>query len=112
MAKLISNLSSIARQAPLAASAALLQTGADVFDISQQFVPVDKGDLKASGGVVPISSQEVRVGYGAEHGPYQEFGTVNMPAQPFLTPAFRESEEIFKVRLLEELEKTLSRAGV
>lgn len=105
MARLISKLSSIAARTSPAASAALLQTGADVFDISQQFVPVDTGELKGSGGVVPVSGAEVHVGYMADHAPFQEYGTVNMAAQPFLTPAFRESEEIFKVRLIEEMEK-------
>jgi HK97 gp10 family phage protein len=74
----------------------LRQAAHDVFNISQQLVPVDKGDLKASGKVDVISPTKVRIGYGEEYAKYQEFGTSMMPAQPFLTPAFAQTESIIK----------------
>lgn len=105
--------------APEAASDALLQTAEDVLDISQQFVPVDKGDLKRSGGTDITkmrgdSAVEVVVGYGTglpiydgdqSYANAQEYGTVNMAAQPYLTPAFAQAEPTFKARLLEKLKK-------
>lgn len=72
------------------------QTADDVFNISQQFVPVDKGDLKRSGKVEVISPAHVQIGYTEEHAKYQEFGTENMAAQPFLTPAMAQGESILK----------------
>lgn len=111
MARLVSNLARIARQVGPAVERALLATGKDVYDISQQLVPVDTGKLKASGGVVPVSSSHVQVGYGIEGSEredvaeYVEYGTVNSPAQPYLTPAFEQNTETLKVRLKEELQK-------
>jgi HK97 gp10 family phage protein len=99
-----SNLSKIAEQAPHFASVALLQTGVDVFNVSQQLCPVLTGELKASGGVDVISSLHVRVGYSAPHAPLQEFGTSIMASQPFLIPAFAQNEQTFAVRLRQAAE--------
>jgi HK97 gp10 family phage protein len=56
------------------------------FDLSQQTVPVDTGDLKRSGSITPITDgYEIR--YDSDHAAFIEMGTVNMPAQPFLGPA-------------------------
>ncbi len=117
MAELKSDLTRIALMAPALASAAMLQTAQDIFEISQQLVPVDTGALKQSGGVDVVSSHEVNIGYGAglpryEHGTHgeqsyanaQEFGTMHQPAQPYLIPAFAQAEETFKVRLVEAIE--------
>lgn len=116
MAVLKSNLTKIARQMPEAASRALLQTGKDIYDISQQLVPVDTSSLKKSGGVVPIDSHTVQVGYGVEgvfidgrepakYAVHVEYGTENSPAQPYLTPAFVENVRTFKVRMQQEIKK-------
>ena len=91
------------------AAAILLQAGNDVLDISQQFVPVDKGDLKKSGKVEQITPEQVVIGYGGPdlvYAKYQEFGTSNMAAQPYLTPAMAEAESIIRARAekLRELE--------
>jgi HK97 gp10 family phage protein len=108
MAKLQSDLTRIALLAPKKVGEALLQTAHDIFDISQQLVPVDTGKLKASGGVVPISSTVVQVGYGIEGSEredvanYVEYGTTHSPAQPYLTPAFAQNEATFKARLIEK----------
>jgi len=115
MAIFESNLTKLILGAEAAASAALLQTAKDIYDISQQFVPVDSGDLKASGGIDVVSNHEVHIGYGVGLPTYassygvdsyanaQEFGTVNMAAQPYLVPAFAQTEETFKVRLTEAM---------
>lgn len=105
MATLKSNLTKIAQQSPLRASRALRQTAQDIFAISQQLVPVDIGELKESGEVEVVSEKVVIVGYKAPHAPFQEFGTVNMEAQPYLVPSFAQAEDIMKVRMKEEMEK-------
>lgn len=90
------------------ASEALLQTGKDVFAISQGLVPVDTGALKQSGGVVPVSSERVVVGYGSgavDYAKSVEYGTANSAAQPFLTPALVQAKSTFELRLKERLSK-------
>lgn len=77
----------------------LRQTGEDVLNIADQLVPVDKGDLKRSGRVESVSQTHINIGYGSEmvdYAKYQEYGTSEMPAQPFLTPAFAQAESIIK----------------
>jgi HK97 gp10 family phage protein len=81
-----------------------------VFDTSQELVPVDTGELKASGHmeVAQVGKQVfASISYDAEHSVYVEFGTgqrgaasagagpgpyspkwPGMPAQPYLRPAF------------------------
>ena len=105
MATLRSDLSEIAKNAPAAASRALLQTGADIVNLTKQITPVDTGNLKSSYGAVPVSSSEVHVGTTVEYAPYVEYGTSRMGAQPHLTPAFAQSESTFKARLAEEIQK-------
>lgn len=111
MAKLVSNLHKIAAMVGPAVERALLATGKDILDVSQQLVAVDTGKLKASGGVIPITSTHVVVGYGSpgsereEVAHYIEYGTVNSPAQPYLTPAFEQNVETFKARLAEEVSR-------
>ena len=114
-----SDLTRIAKLAPELARDAMLQTAKDIFDISQQLVPVDTSSLKRSGGVVPEGPNRIIVGYGsdgeffngrrpAEYARPVEFGTSNSPAQPYLTPAFMQAKETFRVRLtqkMKELEK-------
>jgi len=63
--------------------------------------------LKQSGGVVPISSSSVAIGYGnadVQYAKYVEYGTFNSPAQPYLTPAFAQAKETFKARLKQAME--------
>lgn len=116
MARLEQNLTHIARLAPKAASAALLQTGKDILELSQQLVPVDTSSLKKSGGVVPKDSETVEVGYGspgvffdgrepADYAVYVEFGTSKSPAQPYLVPAMVRSQNTFFRRLQQEVKK-------
>ncbi len=92
-------------QSPAAAGKALRDTAGDVLSISQQLVPVDKGDLKASGGIDVVSNDTVLVGYGTDHSIFQEYGTSRMAAQSYLRPAFMQAESSFRVRLAEEAKK-------
>lgn len=105
MAVLKSDLTKIAGLTGAAAQRALLQTGADIVDLTKQLTPVDTGALKQSYGAVPVSSNEVEVGSDMEYAPFVEYGTSRMGAQPHLTPAFAQSEETFKARLAEEMQK-------
>jgi HK97 gp10 family phage protein len=100
-----SDLTRIAMQAPEAAKEALLQTAADIVDLTKQLTPVDTGALKQSYGAVPIDSSTIQIGTDKEYGPFVEYGTSRMAAQPHLTPAFMQNEETFKVRLAEAIKK-------
>lgn len=96
---------------------ALLQTAQDLFDVSQQLVPVDTGLLKQSGGtdITEIGEggnpTKVVVGYGTEGSQREdvalfiEYGTSRMSAQPYLTPAFAQAEETFRTRLTQAARK-------
>lgn len=119
MARLVSRLKNIAGASEAAGKKALLQTAADILKVSQQLVPVDTTSLKKSGGVVPIDSSTIHVGYGGpgvyfanrepeKYAIHVEYGTVNSPAQPYLRPAFMQSADTFKVRLKEACEKDLT----
>lgn len=105
MAILKSDLTMIAGQAGAAAQRALLQTGADIVDLTKQLTPVDTGNLRHSYGAVPVSSNEVHVGTQVEYAPFVEYGTSRMSAQPHLTSAFAQSKQTFEVRLTEEVKK-------
>ena len=102
MTKLTSDLLRIALQAPTAAAAASEQTGEDIASLASQLAPVKTGDLRDSIVSEPVSDGLVLVGSDKEYAPHVEYGTVNSAAQPFLTPAFLQSEETFKVRLKQE----------
>jgi len=116
MATLKSDLSKIAGRMSVATSEALMQTAEDIYQISQQLVPVDTGALKASGStdITQIKNglaTKVAIGYGnddVEYAKYVEYGTSNMEAQPFLTPAFVRAEEIMTVRMKEAAERAIA----
>jgi HK97 gp10 family phage protein len=116
VARLRTRLKAIADATPEATKRALLQTGKDILAISQPLVPVDTTSLKTSGGVVPVDSNTVHVGYGGpgvyfegrepeQYAKEVEYGTVHSPAQPYLRPAFMQGEPTFKVRVAEEMSK-------
>lgn len=105
MAKLVSNLTKFARNVDDGGTRALLRTGADIVDLVKQITPVDTGALRQSYGVLPETSQKVLIGSDMPYAPHVEYGTVNSAAQPHLTPAFMQSEETFKARIAEEMQK-------
>lgn len=78
------------------------QAGKYIVDLASQLAPEDSGDLKASGeshlgdGIVDISFGN---GLPDDRAIAQEYGTIYMPAQPYLGPAIKEidvTEEIAK----------------
>ena len=105
MAKLVSNLSKIANQAPFLAGEVLRQTANDIASLTKQLTPIDTGDLQRSYRVEPLSDNVVQIGSDLEYAPYVEFGTSNQSAQPHLVPAFAQNEETFKARLVQAIEK-------
>lgn len=82
----------------------IIETAVSVTAQAKSLTPVDTGQLKGSimwktnrteGGhtegdklsITPKSDLSAVVGTAVEHGVYQEFGTRNMDAQPYLRPA-------------------------
>ena len=67
---------------------------------AKQLAPVDVGDLKRSiNAVMKTNKNQSRqlgtVGTNIEYAAYQEFGTKNMRAQPYLGPALEEARRMY-----------------
>jgi HK97 gp10 family phage protein len=74
--------------------------------LAQQLAPVDTGFLKANitqEGEASADSLRVRVESGADYSVFVEYGTVNMEAQPFMTPAFESARRQVNNSLLRVL---------
>jgi len=77
---------------------------------AKRLSPVDTGALRSS-----IKTESSRlstkatstVGTSLEYGVYQEFGTVNMKAQPFLHPAVTQSKSKIAQIAKEEIQKAM-----
>lgn len=119
MARLVTRLKKIADASEGACQKALLQTGADVLAVAKRLVPVDTSALQKSGGVVPVDSSTVHVGFGGpgvyfanrepiKYAAHVEYGTSRSPAQPYLRPAFQQSKDTFKKRLKEACDENLT----
>lgn len=71
----------------------LLNAGADIQDLASQLAPKDSGDLANSGETQLVAPRLVEVSFGNNlpdaRAVIQEFGSVFMPAQPYLGPALR-----------------------
>lgn len=75
-----------------------------VGDLAEQLAPFETGELRDSKEVVPTGPGAYRVVFRAPHAVFVEFGTVNMAAQPFLTPATRNIDPLpFFARELREM---------
>lgn len=85
----------------------LLIAGNYVVDLASQLAPEDSGDLKRSGKAVLIGDDSVDVSFGNDlpddRAIAQEYGTIFMPAQPYLGPALRE------INITEEVAKSVRR---
>lgn len=84
---------------------ALIKGGEDVRDVAAQLAPVGDGrggHLNATGNVVAVNNHTVHITFGEnlpdERAIAQEYGTVFMPAQPYLTPALNEVDILHHVR--------------
>ncbi len=76
--------------------------------------PVDTGALKGSISTEFDRNAESATGTvytNIEYGLYQEMGTVNMPAHPFMVPAAKASENVFVHNAKNELEKAIRKAA-
>ena len=72
----------------------LSMAGAEVvYDLSQNDVPVDTGELRDSGEVIQKGDETIVI-YTAEHAVPIEFGTSKMAAQPYLRPAIDKHSKI------------------
>lgn len=76
-----------------AVNVGILAAGEHVRRLASELAPVDTGDLAASGEVHLVSQGTVEVSFGNNledaRAVVQEFGSVFMPAQPYLGPALR-----------------------
>ena len=117
--KFVTRVPQVLNRTEKAKQKALLQTGKDVYTVSQQLVPKDTTSLQHSGGVVPLDSRTVQVGYGVQgvffegREPYKyavpvEFGSSRSSAQPYLTPAFAQSPSTFTKRVRDEYKDAVS----
>lgn len=66
-------------------------------DASVQLAPEDTGDLKNSGTPEPGDGEyERKIVFTVDYAKHQEYGTVDMAAQPFLRPAKEHLRAAFK----------------
>lgn len=56
-------------------------------------VPVDTGALRNSISTGQVTALLWRVQVGMEYGPHVEYGTVKMPAQPYMRPALDKARD-------------------
>ncbi len=72
----------------------LKDAAADIVDLASQLAPEDTGDLKNSGAWVLLDEWTVEISFGNglpdDRALAQEYGTMYMPAQPYLGPALKE----------------------
>jgi len=66
----------------------LKEIGLDIEREAKKLAPVDTSNLRNSIRTEPVDADSLLVGsFGVDYAPYQEFGTEDMAAQPFLRPA-------------------------
>ena len=80
----------------------LKKAGEDIVDLASQLAPKESGRLSNSGEVNVIGDGVVEVSFGNgipdDRAIAQEYGTVFMPAQPFLTPAVKNIDILAHVK--------------
>ncbi len=81
------------------------QTAHRVLRKADTLVPVDKGDLKRSGKVVKGDELYYKVSYTDLAAHFQEYGSINYPAQPYLTPAIESERAEFNNNVKKDLKK-------
>ena len=79
----------------------LLQGAEDVVELASQLAPEDTGALKTS-GKAEVVGDNVEISFGNDlsddRAIAQEFGTLYMPAQPYIWPAIKSVDLLFHVR--------------
>lgn len=104
----------IARFLPKEAQAVLTETADRYVDEAKRRVPVDTGNLKRSIRIYERGASDVIVramggAGGRTYAAYVEYGTIYMPAQPFMTPA-RDKANRYMDRELTKLARKLEAA--
>lgn len=95
----------LARKLPQAARQIVTETTAEVEEYAKTVVPVDTGALRAS-IQSEVTGTEGTVYTDQSYAEFVEFGTVNMAAQPYMTPAGEAARQGFD-RKLRDLESRL-----
>lgn len=67
--------------------AMMMEVGAEALAFAQDHAPVETGALKASLTLEHVSGNVARVSVNVDYWLFPEYGTVNMPAEPYLRPA-------------------------
>ncbi|HET6502106.1 MAG TPA: HK97-gp10 family putative phage morphogenesis protein [Amycolatopsis sp.] len=81
---------------------AVTESCEDLVGRAQDLTPVDTGTLRASIHVESVERSgftvtgTVATGGEADYAAYVEFGTVNMGAQPYMTPALLENQAVYR----------------
>lgn len=79
----------------------LLEGAKDIVKLASELAPKDTGDLSDSGEAHISGNGKVELSFGNglpdDRAIAQEYGTVFMPAQPYLLPAIREVDILFHV---------------
>ncbi len=85
---------------------ALVRGAEDIRDTAAQLAPVGPGrggHLNTTGNVIIVNNHTVNITFGEglpdERAIAQEYGTVYMPAQPYLTPALNQVDVLHYVRI-------------
>ena len=80
----------------------LLAAGNHIVDLASQLAPEDSGALKLSGEATPVDDTVI-VSFGNnlpdDRAIAQEYGTIYMPAQPYLGPAIKEIDIVEEVAI-------------
>lgn len=79
----------------------LYEAGKDLHELARQLAPEESGDLKNSGRVIMTGPYSVTVSFGNDlpdnRAQAQEYGTVFMPAQPYLSVAVKHIDFTFHI---------------
>ena len=100
----------VIRAAEQAKVKALTKAALVVEDQAVSLVPVDTGNLKNS-ITHQVKGDEARIGTNTDYGPYLEFGTRKMPAQPYLRPAMDKNKNNIQKILADMIGKDIEGAG-
>lgn len=96
----IARLSELLKAIEAGTKEGLLIAGKYIVDLASQLAPEDTGDLKRSGKVVP-TADGIEISFGNDlpddRAIAQEYGTIYMPAQPYLGPAIKEIDIVGEV---------------
>lgn len=89
-----------------------LQTLAEeIVEDAKAVVPVKTGFLRDSISAQPTGDLQIEVEAGADYSGHVEYGTVNQPAQPFLTPAVEKARGRLPDLVAEALNKAFEEAS-